>query len=138
RNNKPARLARPDESRLHPERTVVRHAAIQPVRPGEQLELSIDRLAGLSRGQRIDARPTDPPQPEVVCVLAAVPQLDDRPAGLDRLPRHRVAELLRDDLDARRWESGGDHLTSVVREKDVASGITRPASTPSHCSRSDA
>ena len=37
---------------------------------------------------------------------------------LDRLPRERVAELLRDDLDARGRGRSGDHRTSAGRENE--------------------
>ena len=129
----------PDDERcLHPERAVICHAAKQPVRPGQQLELPIDRLAGLRHWKRVHTRSPNPTQLQVVGILAAVAELDDRPAGLDRLPRQDEPELLGDDLDACRWGSGGYHRTSAGREKDAAPGMTRPASTPSHCSSSEA
>src|SRR5712691_504201 len=114
---------------------MVRHAAVEAIGAGPQIELAVHRLPRLRQRQRVDACSADAAEPEIVGILAEVPQLDDRGTRLDRLPRQRIAELLRDDLHPCGRGSGGDHRTSTVRWNDEAPGITRPASTWSHCSR---
>ena len=101
----------------------------------QELEGLVDDAARLDVRPGVDARTADAAHAQIVRILAAVAKLDDRPARLDRLAREGEAELLRDDLYARRrWWRDGDHLSSAGRANASTPGSTAPASVPNHCS----
>lgn len=126
---------------MHAKLVVIRDGAPQLVPARDELQLAVDDLARPDVREVEDVRRAHAANVEVVRVLAPVYELDDHAAGPHLGAREAVAELLRDHLDARGWARRlrcEDHATSFGREKDEALGITAAASTPNHCSNSDA
>src|SRR5581483_753538 len=127
-----------DERCHHAEGSVVRDAAPEAIGARPERQLLVGDVARLRHRPHVEMPAAATLEDEVVRVLAGVPELDDRVSRLDRRPRQPKAVLLRDDLHARGRRRGEHHATRVVRWKADAFGITCAASTPSHCSRSDA